>query len=480
MIEKKKMTLKRACILGLLTYFFLAAVFYILFGNQLKYRDSDVKIQMTESNAPVGEILKGDIIKQTFLMENDAIDEFSLQFATYDRQNTGTIKVQLINEKNGLVVLEKILDVANLKDNSEVAFRSDRPIGNLSGSVLSLNITSETGVPGNAVTLWYNDHAERIDQVLTINNKVMNGTLWFSVSEKREVPFFRDYIIFISSLGILLGIYGVNLIVKQKRGKRSLGLSVINSFSKYGFLLRQLISRDFKTKYKRSVLGVLWSFVNPVLTMIVQYFVFSTIFNSEIENFLVYLLSGIVFFNFFSEATNMGLMSIVGNSSLITKVYIPKYIFPVSRVMSSTINLIISMVPLLLVVIITRVQITSAFLLLPFSIICIVLFCIGISLILSSVMVFFRDVQFLWNVLSMLWMYCTPIFYPISIIPEKLLVIFKMNPMYHFISFTRTVLMEGVSPEPKAYLFCAIAAVVPLVIGLLVFKKTQDKFVLHI
>ncbi len=257
-------------------------------------------------------------------------------------------------------------------------------------------------------------------------------------------------------------------------------IGCLNTAERYKFLLQQLVSRDFKTKYKRSVLGVLWSFLNPLLTMIVQYIVFSTIFKSDIPNFAVYLLIGIVFFNFFSEATNMGLMSIVGNSSLITKVYIPKYIFPVSRVLSSAINLLLSVIPLFLVVLITGVRITPAFLLLPFSLVCTVIFCIGMSFILSASMVYFRDMQFLWGVINMLWMYATPIFYPESILPQNLMILFKMNPMYHFIRFSRAIILNGASPELKAYLLCLIAAFVPLLIGIAVFKKSQNGFVLHI
>ncbi|NLP13919.1 MAG: ABC transporter permease [Clostridium sp.] len=281
-------------------------------------------------------------------------------------------------------------------------------------------------------------------------------------------------------IGILLFAYCARLIHCSKTGKKSLGLNVINAFSRYNFLLKQLVSRDFKTKYKRSVLGVLWSFLNPLLTMSIQYLVFSTLFKSDIPNFAVYLMVGIVFFSFFNEATNMGLMSIVGNASLITKVYIPKYIFPVSRVMSSSINLFISMVPLLLMAIITRAPITPALLILPFSIICTIVFCIGMAFILSSAMVYFRDMQFLWSVLSMLWMYATPIFYPESILPQSLMFLFKMNPMYHFIRFSRTIILDGISPEPQAYLFCLIAAIVPFLLGTAIFKKAQDRFVLNI
>ena len=146
----------------------------------------------------------------------------------------------------------------------------------------------------------------------------------------------------------------------------------------------------------------------------------------------------------------------------------------------SSINLLLSLLPLLLVVLYTHTPIRPAILLLPFSLVCLLCFCIGMALILASLMVFFRDTQFLWNVLSMIWLYITPIFYPETIIPARFMVIYKMNPMYHFIRFARTVVINGVSPEPKAYLICLIFAVGSLVIGGLIFRKAQDKFVLYI
>lgn len=255
---------------------------------------------------------------------------------------------------------------------------------------------------------------------------------------------------------------------------------LIAAFKRYGYLLRQLVSRDFKSKYKRSVLGVLWSFLNPLLTMTVQYIVFSTVFRGNIPNYPLYLLSGIVCFNFFSEATGMALTSIVGNSSLITKVYMPKYIYPLSRVLSSAINLLMSLIPLMMVALLTRTAIRPAILLLPLGLVCLLGFCLGVGLILATMMVFFRDTQFLWGVVSLLWMYATPIFYPESIIPERFILIYKCNPLYHIIRFIRLVLIQGTFPEPKAYMLCLIASFLPLVLGVLVFKKNQDKFVLNL
>ena len=238
--------------------------------------------------------------------------------------------------------------------------------------------------------------------------------------------------------------------------------------------------RDFKTKYKRSVLGVFWSFLNPLLTMCVQYFVFSMIFKSDIPYYAVYLLIGIVTFNFFSEACGMALSSIVGNAPLITKVYMPKYIYPLTRVMSSIINLGISLIPLFLVSILTGVPFKKSVVLSLYFLWCIIIFSLGLGLFLSTSMVFFRDTQFLWGVLSMIWMYATPIFYPESILPDNFKLILKINPLYHFLKNIRICILDGISPEPVAYVGCILIALLALVIGSLVFWKNQDRFLLYL
>ena len=255
---------------------------------------------------------------------------------------------------------------------------------------------------------------------------------------------------------------------------------LIDAFRRYNYLIRQMVSRNFKTKYKRSVLGILWSFLNPLLTMTVQYVVFSTVFKSDIPNYAVYLLTGIVCFNFFNEATTMTMSSIVDNASLITKVYVPKYIYPLTRVISSSINFLLALIPLFAALLVTRTPIRLTILLLPVGVVCLFSLCLGMGMFLASSMVFFRDTQFLWGVVSMLWMYATPIFYPETIIPARFMPLYKCNPLYHIIRFIRIALMGGVSPEPKAYVLMLIASLVPLVLGVVVFIKTQDQFVLNI
>jgi ABC-2 type transport system permease protein len=478
--EREKLTLAQGCAAFIALYLIAAIALYFIAGDQFKYKKSTESIINTEATTPVGELQKGNFVEQTFIANTDTIDNISLKFATYARQNTGTVRVQLLVDSNKEILMDHQLDVAQLIDNSFVILKAEKPSNSVKGKILRLSISSETGSPGNAVTLWYNDRTSDPDQELIINGQPAPGVLCFTTEGSTVLLFGKYYFAIIIAIGLLLTLYCLWLIRCQKTGKKSVGLNVLNAFGRYGFLLKQLVSRDFKTKYKRSVLGILWSFLNPLLTMIVQYIVFSTIFKTNIPNFAVYLLVGIIFFNFFAEATSMGLMAIVGNSSLITKVYIPKYIFPVSKVLSSAINLLISMVPLIIMVLVTSVKITKAILLLPFSIICTIIFCIGMSFILSSAMVYFRDTQFLWNIISMLWMYATPIFYPESILPQQLMPLFKLNPLYHFIRFSREIILAGVSPEPQAYLFCIIASIVPFVLGVVVFKKAQDRFVLKI
>ena len=185
-------------------------------------------------------------------------------------------------------------------------------------------------------------------------------------------------------------------------------------------------------------------------------------------------------FNFFTDAVGQGLTAIIDNASLITKVYVPKYIYPVTKVISCSINLAISVIPLLIVTVLTGAKITKAIVLIPYALMCILLFCIGLSLLLCTTMVFFRDTKYLWGIVSLVWMYATPIFYPADILPTQFHFIQALNPMYHYIQFIRTILIQGISPEPQAYLICAAMSLVTCLIGAIVFKKNQDKFVLYI
>lgn len=249
---------------------------------------------------------------------------------------------------------------------------------------------------------------------------------------------------------------------------------------KYRFLLNQLVARDFKTRYKRSVLGVLWSMLNPLLTMCVQYMVFVNIFKWDIENYAVYLLIGTVTFNFFSEATQSALSSITGSASLITKVYIPSYVFPVAKVLSSCINLFFSTLALYLIIFIQGMPLSWHHLLIPVMYLALIMFCMGLGMILSAVMVYFRDTQFLYSVLVVLWMYLTPIFYPVSIIPENMMGIYSLNPLYQYVTFFRTLVLDAAVPTAAQFAWCYGYAIAFLVIGFFVFRKLKKNFILYI
>ena len=345
-------------------------------------------------------------------------------------------------------------------------------------------------VTANAVTVFYGSSISvskgsvekelEESELARVNGTAIQGILCFQVTGTEDLLFGHIYWYLAAVGGLILAGFIWSVRRKYKKGLSSPTLRFLDAIRRYGFLMEQLVNRDFKAKYKRSVLGILWSFLNPLLMMMVQYVVFSTLFQSNIPNFPLYLLTGIVCFNFFNESTNMCLQSISGNAGLITKVYVPKYIYPVTRVLSSSINLMLSLIPLLLVMLITRTPIRPQVLLIVFGIFCLEIFCLGMGLILASLMVFFRDTQFIWGVLVTILNFATPIFYPESIIPARFMTLYKMNPLDHVIRFLRIVLMDGVSPEPKAYLLCLIACVVPLVLGVVVFKKNQDKFILYI
>ena len=258
--------------------------------------------------------------------------------------------------------------------------------------------------------------------------------------------------------------------------------NIISNFKRYSFLMSQMISRDFKVKYKRSVLGVVWSLLQPLLMMAVMALVFSQMFKFRMEgvNYLVYLMTGLVMFNYFSEASNNAMTSIVFNFQLMTKVYIPKYIFPLSKCLFVGINFLLSLIPLFLIVVITGAPISLNYFLLPYVFICMFLFTVGIGFIISTISVFLRDMFYIYSILLTIWQYFTPIFYDISMLPEYLQKLFKFNPLYQYVTFARTILLDAKTPSGLSFLWCGLSAIIVFIIGCIVFKKKQDKFIYYV
>lgn len=259
-------------------------------------------------------------------------------------------------------------------------------------------------------------------------------------------------------------------------------LNSIKIFRRYLYLLQQLVMRDFKVKYKRSVLGVLWSVLNPLMMMVILSIVFSFMLRGGLHgaNYPVYLLSGMVIFNYFSEATSLSMGAVVTNFNLITKVYMPKYIFPMSKVFSSALNLFFSLFALYLVILVEKVPVTPLHLLLPFDFICVILFSLGMGLFLSALTVFFRDMYYIYGVILTAWTYYTPILYPFWMIPPKWQPFFRINPLYYYVDFAHNIISFHTMPSLTESAICVGYAALSLLIGALFFRWKQDRFVYYI
>lgn len=256
--------------------------------------------------------------------------------------------------------------------------------------------------------------------------------------------------------------------------------SALQTFKKYKPLLHELVTRDLKVKYRRSFLGYLWSLLNPIMMMAIMSFVFSYMFRNDIPNYPIYLICGQTLWAFFNESTTMAMSSVINNGTLIRKVYIPKFIFPMSRVFSSFVTMSFSLVAILIVIIFTGVKITPTILLFPVPLFFLLVFSMGVGMVLSALSVYFRDIMHLYGVLTMGWMYLTPIFYPLSALPKEVIPFILANPMYYFITFFRDVVVYGTIPSLNVWLFCAGSAVFSITVGLLIFRKLQKNFILYV
>ena len=431
----------------------------------------------------IGEIVDTMVVEQKFIPMTENLTGLRLLTATYNRENTGSMYFEICSQ-DGTVLSRSVVDVRNLKNDQMTDIPLSAQISGCQGKLLTLKVFTEVAVPGFAPTLYfgYPGETERPAAVgeYTLNGAAAEGQLCLAITGSSATN------IGIVAFAVMVAVYVIALFAywisqRKEAGEKPSALgAVCGMLEKYNFLMRQLVGRDFKTKYKRSVLGVAWSFLNPFLTMAVQYIVFSTLFKSDTPNYPLYLLTGVVFFSFFSEACNTGLGAITANASLIKKVYIPKYIYPMSKTLSSLVNFGFSLIPIMIVMLVTRTPFRPSLLLLVYDVLCMLLFLQGMAFLLSTMMTFFQDTQFLWGVASMMWMYFTPIFYTENIIPASMRTVYHMNPMYQFLSFARVCIIDGISPVPMQYVYCALGGLAVFVIGVAVFRKHQDEFIFHL
>ena len=469
----------RAFLLFVLAYAALASLlFWIVKDN---WRFAVVTTDAVNQGALLPELTPQDEIRQEFTVGADRLQAVTLYVNRLPEATDGRL-LTVSAFAEGQELFSREISYAEIRPNGELTVSAEDVSWPEKGRPATLSLRAQGGL-----SFWYGNtrqagkfQVSTATSGLTFDGKPVDGEL---VLSQRGIMHYSymDYYCPVAGVLLLL-ISGVVLYCHSCRTRRrenavNRGIDLVRQ---YRYLLKTLVIRDFKIKYKASVLGVIWSFLNPLLMTLVYMFVFSTLFRSSIENFVVYLMSGIILFNFFSEATNLGMQSIVGNAGLITKVYMPKYILPISKVLSSGINLIISMIPLMIVMAVTGVRFSKSLLLIPLLMLFLILFCVGVSLMLAAAMVYFRDVQFLWGILLTILNFLSPVFYPESIIPAKFLTFYHMNPMYQYLFFMRTITIGGISPTPMTYFYCILASTVTLAAGMFVFRKTQSQFVLHL
>lgn len=250
-------------------------------------------------------------------------------------------------------------------------------------------------------------------------------------------------------------------------------------FLKNKFLFEELVARDFKQKYKRTVLGMLWSVLYPLLHLFVMSLVFSRIFGRNTPHYNIYLFCGTLIMSFFRESTKNGMNSLMANRSIITKINIPKYMFLLSNNVSSLINFGLTLLVFLLFCVFDHIEFHINFVMLIFPVVCLTIFNIGIGLILSAMYVFFRDTGYLYDIFLTLLNYLSVIFYKIDVFPESTQRLFLLNPIYCYIKYFRLITIESTTPSLQYHLLCAFYAIFMFGIGAWFYKKFNHKFLYY-
>ncbi len=461
-------------ILYTFVFFTIALLFYWLVKND--WKKTDFSFDSVLRGYTTQELTEDSILSQTITVPIECFDSLSLDINCFSTEENK--KLSIILSQNNNVLCDKELSYSEIKQDELTTIDFDPPLI-INGHSVTISIIGQGGVSlwaGNTRAAGRFVVSAQEDGSLSINGNKLSGQIVTSAHGYNRLNVLPYYWYVVAILYVL----GLGIVIWNLIDSHSLLNRIHELARRYGYLLHQMISRDFRIKYKASIMGVLWSFLNPMLMTLVYYFVFSSIFKSSMENFVVYLMSGIILFNYFSEATSLGLISIVSNASLINKVYIPKYIFPLSKVLSSAINLCVSFIPLLILMAITGVHFAKSLLLIPLLIVILLTLTVGVSMIVSSMYVFFRDMQFLWSLVMTVWMFLTPIFYPETIIPERFIHFYHANPLYQLCMFARTIILEGKAPSPRNLLMCFVSALVMLIMGYTVFHKTQNRFTLYL
>lgn len=255
---------------------------------------------------------------------------------------------------------------------------------------------------------------------------------------------------------------------------------MVEKIRRYRFLFEELVKRDFTKKYKRTALGMLWSVIGPLATLGVMALVFTRFFGRNMEHYIIYLFCGNLLFNYFKESTATGMTSLYDNASIFSKVNVPKYMFLLSKNVSALINFGINLALMFVFMLIDGVQLSWKLILLIYPIGCLIVFNLGCGLILSALYLMFRDIKYLYDIFTMLLMYLSALFYDISAYPQQTQYLFYLNPIYVYIRYFRKIVLDQSIPKLSFHLLAAGYAIAVLIIGAVVYKKKNYKFLYYI
>ena len=418
-------------------------------------------------------------LTQSFINHSDYIKGVYLRIATYGfAMSEGKIKIEL-KDASGEIIGSSEAAAGSIVDNADQWFPFGSDISVERNSEYTLIVYSDVSDGADHFpAVWCIRAVENCH--LSNSNGEQQGTLYMKMDVSRDAHFYLRYFICVGLLLTVLLLVVWKGSVDDKKGKITPLTEMVHIFDNYSFLLLKLVGRDFAVKYRRSYLGLFWVILNPLLTMIVMSSVFSYIFRLQIKNYAVYLILGNIVFSCFAEATQIAALSIVGSGQLIKKVYIPKYIFPLSKVIFSFFNFMLTLIPAIAVIIYYRVPFTINYLLLPYVLIGLFLFALGIGMFLSALQVFMRDTQYLYGILLTLWTYLTPIFYSEDALAPVLRKMMQFNPMFLYVNCTRKIMLYGITPTVFQLLTCVALGIVSMTIGMFYFYRKQKKFILHI
>lgn len=253
-----------------------------------------------------------------------------------------------------------------------------------------------------------------------------------------------------------------------------------NRFLKHRFLFEELVKRDFTKKYKRTILGMGWSILSPLMNLLIMWLVFSKIFGNNVNHYPIYLFAGQLVFSYFTDATNLGMTSLVVNSTIFTRVNVPKYLFLFSQNVSSLINFCLTLLVFFAFAALDGVPFTWKFLLLLYPILCLIVFNTGLGLVLSALFVFFRDMQYLWGIMTQLLMWLSAIFYTIDAYSYTAQCLFLLNPLYLYIRYFRKIVLDGTIPTPQFHLLAAAYALLAFGAGAYMYKKYNHEFLYYV